>query len=316
MINPDPIQNSTHAGKADAFPALVCHAGKWLGRLVGAVDIPHRRVVRRNLKFVNPDWPPNRVQAMTREVFLNFGMLVAEILHMTRMTREDLLRRVETEGADHVRRALELNRGIIVISAHLGNWEMALQFASCYFRAPVNVVAKQMRFQPLQEWLHRFRSRFGARIIYKEGSLPEMAQALRRKEIVCLLVDQSRRSEGLEVRFMGRRVTTTPAVAMLALRHGSPVLPIFCIRRPDGGLRIQAEPALSIERTGNLRRDLALNTQRVTDAVAQAVSGHPEQWLWAHKRWKKFYPELYPEYQARRRRRRKGRPVEDSGNFG
>jgi KDO2-lipid IV(A) lauroyltransferase len=139
---------------------------------------------------------------------------------------------------------------------------------------------------------------------------------LRRKEIVCLLVDQSRRSEGLEVRFMGRRVTTTPAVAMLAMRHGSPVLPIFCVRGPDGGLRIQAEPAVAIERTGNLRRDLQVSTQRVTDAIEHAVCSHPEQWLWAHKRWKKFYPELYPEYQARRRRRRKGRPVEDSGNFG
>jgi KDO2-lipid IV(A) lauroyltransferase len=296
-------------------PAALQAAGRLLGRLAAAVDIGHRRVVRRNLRFVYPDWPPEKVRRMTREVFENMGMLAAEILAMRRMTREELLARVEKAGEEHVRQALAAERGLIVVSAHLGNWEMALQVAACYFDRPVNVVVKPMRLPAFDRWLEGFRGRLGARVVTKVGSLPEMSQALRRREVVCLLVDQSRRSEGLEVRFMGRRVTTTPAVAMLALRHRSPVVPIFCVRQASGGLRLEAAPALAFQRTGRLRDDLQVNTQRVTDAVEGAVRRYPAQWLWAHKRWKKFYPELYPEYQARRRRRRAGRrgPAPDGG---
>jgi KDO2-lipid IV(A) lauroyltransferase len=82
------------------------------------------------------------------------------------------------------------------------------------------------------------------------------------------------------------------------------VLPVFCVRDPGGALWIRAEPPLEIQRTGNLKDDLAANTQRVTDAVESAVRRFPEQWFWVHKRWKKFHPEVYPEYQARRARRR------------
>lgn len=287
--------------------AALRNTGRWIGRLVGALDVGHRRVVRRNLRFIHPDWPPERVAAMTREVFENLGMMAVEILAMRRMSREEILAGVDAVGEEHVRGALDLGCGLIVVSAHLGNWEMALQYAACYFDRPVNVVVKPMRLPAFDAWLSRLRSRLGARVIGKVGSLPEMAQALRRREVVCLLVDQSRRSEGVEVRFMGRRVTTTPAVAMLALRHRSPVVPIFCVRRPNGALAIEASPPLAFARSGRLREDLQVNTQRVTDAVEAAVRRYPAQWLWAHKRWKKFYPELYPEYQARRRRRRPGR---------
>jgi KDO2-lipid IV(A) lauroyltransferase len=297
---------SPSRGKA-AFPPWLYRAGRGLGRLTAALDVAHRRVVRRNLAFAYPGCSPPWVRALTGEVFAHMGMAAAEILQMARMGREELLGAVSTSGEEHLRRALEAGRGLIIVSAHLGNWEMALQYASCYFRAPVNVVAKPMRSRALNDRLHRFRTRFGARVIYKEGSLPEMAQALRRREIVCLLVDQSRRSEGLECRFMGHRVTTTPAVAMLALRHRSPVLPIFCIRRPEGGLHIQAEPQVPAGRTGSLRADMQAITQRITEAVERMVRRYPEQWLWAHKRWKKFHPELYPEYQALRRRRHRHR---------
>ena len=81
-------------------------------------------------------------------------------------------------------------------------------------------------------------------------------------------------------------------------------MPMFCIREPDGGLRIEVKPPLEIRRSGDLRVDLVANTQRVNDAVEQVVRQYPEQWFWVHKRWKKFYPELYPEYQERRRRRK------------
>jgi KDO2-lipid IV(A) lauroyltransferase len=115
-------------------------------------------------------------------------------------------------------------------------------------------------------------------------------------------MDISRRFDGVEVQFFGRRATATPAAAMLALRCKSPVIPIFCHRNPRGELVIKAKHPLEIKRTGNLRADLQTNTQLITDSVERAVREHPEQWNWLLKRWKDFYPDLYPESRKRLRK--------------
>jgi KDO2-lipid IV(A) lauroyltransferase len=156
---------------------------------------------------------------------------------------------------------------------------------------------------PLDRRIHRSRTRFGIRIINKKGALPEMRQTLRRGGVLGLLVDQSRRSEGVDVTFFGHKVTATPAAAFLAIRCNSLVLPIFCTREASGHLTIEVKSPLEMKRTGDIRSDVQTNTQMITDAVEKAIRKYPEQWLWVHKRWKKYNPHLYPEYQARRKRR-------------
>ena len=90
----------------------------------------------------------------------------------------------------------------------------------------------------------------------------------------------------------------------MALRCGSPVLPVFCTRNADGALTLHVDPIVPMEKSGNLRRDLRENTERITDAMEAGVRRFPEQWFWFHKRWKRFYPALYPEYQEKRKRKR------------
>jgi len=121
---------------------------------------------------------------------------------------------------------------------------------------------------------------------------------------MALLIDQSKRSESVDARFLGKWVTATPAAALLALRCKSPVIPGFCTREPDGQLSLRLDPPLNLQRTDDLRADLIANTQMMTDIVERAIREHPDQWLWLHKRWKKHYPHLYPEYFARRQRRK------------
>ena len=131
-----------------------------------------------------------------------------------------------------------------------------------------------------------------------------MRQALRRGEVTGLLIDQAKRSESVDVRFFGKRVTATPAAALLAFRCKSPVLHIYCVREANGQLTFRVDPPLELKRTHDLRSDLITNTQMMTDVVEKAIREYPDQWLWLHKRWKKHYPHLYPEYFARRHRRK------------
>ncbi len=284
---------------------IVCFFGKILGILIYYIDFPHRRIVIRNLKFAYPEWADEEVCRVSRKVFRNLGITILEILQMAFFSKEDFLRNIRIKGEEHLLNAVESGKGVIIISAHLGNWEAASLFSPCYFGYPVTVVVRKIESEIINRWILKLRTRFGNSRIDKEGALPEMMQTLRSGKILAMLIDQgTTKSEGVELLFYDKKVTVTPAAAMLALRCKSPVLPVFCIREEDQKLAIIIEPPVQLVRTNDLRDDLKSNTQIMTDVMEKAVRKYPDQWLWLHKRWKRFYPDLYPEYIARRNRRR------------
>jgi KDO2-lipid IV(A) lauroyltransferase len=284
---------------------VLCFAGKTLGMIIYYLDIPHRRIVVRNLKFAFPEWNEDEIAKTARRVFWNLGVTIFEIIQMAFYSKEDFLRNIKITGEEHLLKAVGEGKGVIIISAHLGNWEAASLFSPSYFGYPVTVVARNIESGVVNKAMVKLRSRFGNSVIDKEGALPEMTQTLRKGKILALLMDQgTKKSEGVELLFFGKKVTVTPAAAMLSLRCKSPVLPVFCVRDEDHRLEIIVYPPVHLLRTGDLRDDLKTNTQIMTDIIEKAVRTYPDQWLWLHKRWKRFYPELYPEYIERRKKRR------------
>jgi KDO2-lipid IV(A) lauroyltransferase len=278
--------------------------GRIIGRLAYFIDVPHRRIVRTNLRLAFPDWSQDKIRRTSKGIFQNLGTAFVEICQLASYSKSDVIARLRVVGAERWQRALDENKGLIIVSAHLGNWEFGMQYAACFIEKPVLGVAKKIRFKPLNSWLHNLRTRFGTNIIYKKGALPDMRQALRRDEVVGLLVDQSKRKEGVDVNFFGHRVPATPAAAFLGIRCKSLILPIFCIRESSGQLTIHVDQPLSLKFSGDLRADVQANTQLITNAVERMIRRYPEQWFWVHKRWKKYHPHLYPAYQLRRQKRK------------
>jgi KDO2-lipid IV(A) lauroyltransferase len=286
----------------------IAYAGKLLGMLGYILDRRHQRIVKRNLKFIYPDWPRDRIRELSKDVFQNMAMTLFEICQMTCFSREDILRKVRIRGKDNLLNAMKSPKGLILISAHLGNWEMAHIFASCYLQTPLVLVARKIQPKALNQWVRRLRTRFGSVVLDKAGALRKMVRVLSHGALVGLLIDQgTSRSEGVEIVFFGRTVTATPAAALLARRYDSPVLPVFCIREGDGSLTFVVEPPLVVRKTKDMRGDVRVNTQIMNDAIEQAVKAYPDQWFWFHKRWKRHYPYLYPEDLAKRQRRREKR---------
>jgi KDO2-lipid IV(A) lauroyltransferase len=300
----------TLLGKFETFIANVPHnriasMGRVLGRLMYGIDVRHRRIVRRNLKFVYPEWPPERVKRKSKRVFQNLCITILEICQMICFSSDEILDRVKIRGEEYLLNAMHYNKGVILISAHLGNWEIVPLFWPLYFNAPITVVARQIQSKIINRWIHGVRTRFGSRVIYKDDALPEMTRTLRNGKILAILIDQGIKSSlGIKIKFFNKFVTATPAAALLALRCNSPVLPGFCTRNADGAFTIRLEPPLVLKKTGDLSADLKTNTQIMTDAIEKMVRKYPEQWFWVHKRWRKYYPHLYPEDMDRRRHRR------------
>ena len=278
------------------------YLGHILGSLMYHLNRKHRRIALRNLKFVNPEWSQVEIGRFVRNVFCNFGMMFIEIIQMNCLTREEILKRITFEGENHVQQALERGRGLIVISAHFGNWEWALQLYPLYFSRTTLGVVQNFEFEFIERWVHSFRTRFGNRFIHKKGALGNLNNELRQNGVVALMIDMTRQKQSVPVTFLGRKATATPAAAMLALRCKSPIIPNFMYRQPDGSLVSRFEPPVPIRRSKDLRADLQFNTQQITDRVEQAILKYPHQWNWMLKRWKDFYPDLYPETEKRLRR--------------
>ena len=283
----------------------ISRIGRVLGILVYFIDVRHQRIVRRNLKFVYPEWSTERVKRKSKRVFQNLGVTILEICQMICFSRDDIIDKVKIRGEEHLLNAMHNDKGAILISAHLGNWEIGLLYLVLHSNLPIVSVVRRLRNNLVNRWIHRLRTRFGNRIIDKDDALPEMVRVLRQGKILGIMIDQGTKSSlGVKITFFGKYITATPAAALLAMRCKSPVIPIFCNRNDDGMLSINIEPPLILKKTDDLRTDLRTNTQIMTDAIEKAIRRYPEQWFWVHKRWRKYYPHLYPEDMARRRRRR------------
>ena len=295
-------------GKFATFIASVSHRriasiGRVLGMLMYGIDLRHRRIVRRNLKFVYPEWSTEQVKEISKHIFQNLGINILEICQMTCFSSDDILDKVKIRGEEHLFNAMHNNKGTILITAHLGNWEIVPLFWPLYFKTPLTVVARQIQNKIINRCIHGLRTRFGSRVIYKDVALPEMTRTLRQGKILAILIDQGIKSSlGVKIKFFNKFVTATPAAALLAIRCKSPVLPGCCTRNADGSFTISIEPPLVLKRTDDLGSDLKTYTQIMTDAIEKAVRKYPEQWFWVHKRWRRYYPHLYMEDIARRRR--------------
>jgi KDO2-lipid IV(A) lauroyltransferase len=205
-------------------------------------------------------------------------------------------------------------KGVILVSAHLGNWEMAHLFASCYLQKPLVLVARPIESRSFNRWINGIRSRFGNVVFDKKRALPKMARALQQGRPLGLLIDQGTKlSMGVEVTFFGRTTTATPAAALLARRYNVPVVPAFCIREADARLTLLVKPPVNLQRTGDPDADLKANTQRMTSVIEEVIESYPEQWLWLHKRWKRHHAYLYPEDTAIRRRKARKRARSSQG---
>ena len=307
MSKPNGLSGSIKKFIAAIPKKYIVKVGNILGGLAYLFDARHRRIVRRNLKFTHPQWPEEHIRKLTLRIFQNMGITVLEICQMTCFSKEDILQKVSIRGKENLLNTIKSPKGVIMISAHIGNWEMCHLFLSSYLQKSQVVVAQNQPYI-IERIIHKLRTSTGNTIISKKGAMIKLVRTLRKGKMIGLLIDQgTSRGEGVDVTFFGRNTYATHAASLLAARYNCPVLPVYCIRESDAELTVVVEPPLKLHKTDDVRSDLRTNTQIMTDSVEKMVSLYPEQWLWFHKRWKRHYPELYPEDLARRQRQREKR---------
>jgi len=264
----------------------------WGGRLVGRIaffiDRRHRLITLRNLEIAFPETSLAWRTTLARQCFENFGKTIFELPALLHMPEDRILQMVKFEGVEHYLEARAQKKGVLLLTAHIGNWElMALAHGLQGYK--LNFVARPLDNPYMNRWITRFRMRSGNHIIPKKGGFRGVYAALKRGESVGLLMDQAvTGSDGVFVDFFGQKAGTSRAMAILACRFNSPVLPTYIYREPDDmSHRVVVGPPVPLTITSNKNQDIIENTQRFQHALEGIIRRHPEQWFWMHRRWKR-----------------------------
>ncbi|MFB3820093.1 MAG: lysophospholipid acyltransferase family protein [Candidatus Methylomirabilales bacterium] len=266
-------------------------AGEGAGRLVYALDGRHRRITQENLARAFPgELTGQQVADLARAVFENLGRTAVDVARSDRLLRQGALERCRVEGMERLLAARGRGKGVLVITAHFGPWELLPLMAALRYE-PIHVVARPMDNPWLNDLLTRMRERGGNRVILKREALPLILKVLRQGETVGILIDQHiTEKDGVVVPFFGRPASTVSAPALLALRSGAAVLPVGILREGRGRFCIRIGEEVLVERTGDLKTDVVLNTARFTAALERFIRLQPDHWFWVHRRWKTPLP--------------------------
>ena len=263
------------------------YLGSGLGRGAYAVLGRRRRVSLVNLQIVYPEWSAERRRALAIENMKEFGRMVTEWTWLNRLSPERVLEIVEFRGLEHFEAAVAQGKGIVAVTAHYGNWELIpTAIRARYPDQRIAVVGRTQR-NPYLYRLVTHRRRLGGELL--DQNARAILRALRQGYATGLLIDQytSERRTGILSPFLGRRVWTTPGPASFARRTGAPVLPVH-IRRIEGlRHRLEFSPPISVPRTDDRAADLASTTAHINAALGRVIRGHPEPWLWSHRRFRK-----------------------------
>lgn len=279
-------------------------SGKWrirlsnvIGRIWFACDKTHRRIVLKNLHLAFSGEKTDReISQLAIHIFQNISRIIFEIGWSMELRQEDFSRYFSIKGLSNLQRAYQKKKGVLLLTGHFGNWEL-LAVIAAMIESPVHVLYRPLDIEPIDVWLHKYRSRYGSTMIPNTRSMRKIFRVLKNGGIVSLLMDQNVDwYEGVFVDFFGQRACTNSGMALLALKTEAAVVPVF-LARQGFGFVVEFGEELPFVRTGDKRQDIETNTQKYNYVLESIIRRYPEQWFWVHQRWKTKPYQPWPRVQ-------------------
>jgi len=220
-------------------------------------------------------------EAIAWKAWRNFAQGVYETTCTLHSSKEEICSMVAIQGEEHLQRALARKKGVIALSAHLGNFTIiGTRLAAGGY--PFSAVVKHPRDQGFARLTDRYRASVGVKTISakpRREAARQILKALRRNEVVLLIADEFK-SGGVEVEFLGRTAPAPRGPATLALRTGAAVIPIFSTRDAEDHLILRIGQEIDLIRTGDMQGDVTANVTLFTRHLEAAIRRYPEQWNW------------------------------------
>lgn len=274
-----------------ALAWLPLPVARWLASaLAGALRLATprwRSVALKNLEAALPELDPVEREEIVRGVYENLARVVLSLARMPRLTPDNIGQWIEYDGFEHYQGALQKGRGVLFLTAHLGNWELSA-FAHALFGNPMHVMVRPLDNPWLDRLVDRYRRLAGNQTVPKQDAGRRVLRALRNNEAVGILIDQNTTDKDcVFIDFFGRKASAGSAFVKLARHSGAAVIPGFALWCPETGKYVlKFYPPLEWRDSGNPEQDLVDNTQLCHSMLEKVIREHPDQWLWVHRRWK------------------------------
>jgi KDO2-lipid IV(A) lauroyltransferase len=240
-----------------------------------------RRVAEKNLSFALPDLAPAERKRLIDGCFRSVGRLLLALARMPRIHSNNANAWIRYEGLENYQAAKQAGKGILVATAHLGNWELSA-YTHALLTEPMNVMVRPLDNPLIDALVERRRGHSGNSLIYKKDAARTVLKALKSNAAVGILIDQNASpAEGVFVDFFGKQACANAAFVKFAYHSGAKVIPGFAFWSEQERryvLRFYPE----VPMTGNV----SIDTQRVHTLLEEVIREYPDQWMWIHRRWK------------------------------
>ena len=268
---------------------IVRKVGRFLGFVLRIIGKSRYAVTVDNISRAFPEHKQGFHEAVARGAYQTLGITLAETLVLPYQTPEQLRQIVRCPNPEVLEEALQEGKGVVLLSGHLGNWEIMALSPSLYLDISVTVIVKRQSNAIIDARINRYRQKTGNTIVYMKQGARAAVHALRSGGAIALLADQSAGvGKHINVPFFGREAATFTSPAALAVKYGSPIITGYAIRNDiDGGYDVTLKRLVKPDLTGMTEEEaieqLTLLHVQELEAV---VRRYPHLWAWQHRRWK------------------------------
>jgi KDO2-lipid IV(A) lauroyltransferase len=269
-------------------------AGGAVGEFLGATLGYRRSVAMDNLRNAFPEKSEEELEQIMRGSFRNVGISLFEFMYFPRLSAKDIKNLIVLDNAQAISEAHAAGKGIILLTAHFGNWELMAQSVPVVTGIPVSVIVKPQANRFVDRQVNIWRRQFGNRDVPMENSIRELLRALQERRAIGIVGDQTAAKESIRVSFFGREVPTYEGPAMFCLKTGAPMIQGVAIRQPDGKYKGHFVPVKSDDLKGYNKVNITELTKRHVAITEEIIRQYPDQWMWMHKRWKHVSPAATP----------------------
>jgi Kdo2-lipid IVA lauroyltransferase/acyltransferase len=246
-----------------------------------------RAVGQRNLELAFPEKSAAEREIILRHMYRNLGWQLAEFCQMPRYTPENTRSFIRYEGLEHYLAAEQQGRGVLIVTGHLGAWELS-SFYHSLMGHPMSLVIRRLDNPRVDALVNQVRCLHGNKVLHKDDFARGLLTAMHQGETVGILMDTNMTPpQGVFVPYFGTLACTASGMARVAAKTGAVVLPGALLwEEREQKYVLRFGPAIRLVETGDAEADAVANTALFTAAIEDYVRRYPDQWLWVHRRWK------------------------------
>ena len=269
-------------------PSLRYGAARLFGRVAYAAGRSTRQQALENYAGIVHEPPTSpTVRRTARESMVGYAKLLADFMLLPSLSSEQIDAMVEWDGFENIQNALAQDRGVIVVTPHYGNWDIAAA-AAVHRGLPVTAVTEHFGDNALNERVVAARERIGMKVVPLGVSAGKaVLTALRQGEVVALVCDlPPREGRTVTVRVCGQDAVVPAGPPLLALKTGAPVVPIMCHRRANNRYLLEVQRPIDFRPTGDRDRDVTALAQAIMGRFEPTLLAAPEQWYLFSPMWR------------------------------